>query len=304
MSISGDPFATILVARRLDSRSSGSTVYLAHFMDLLIAAGLKPRLVIEEKRGFGNRPWVWLDPNFSAKASSIEFSHTLRLGRLFISLRSGNWVRAIKRALSFIPSSSARAPSDLGVELSQAECIKFAKRADKVSSKIVIAEYSSLAPCLEYCGGSNKAVFTHDFFSLRASSFLEHGKKPDHAAITFDEEVKRIEPATAIFHASQYELKTASAVLKKQDHFWVRPGVRQHSKMMSDENDPAAIFIGVKHGGNIDALETLLKSIWPLVRAEVPNAKLWIVGEIAEIVPAIYRDTMVSRAWDAYSGFT
>ena len=290
MSDLGGPFATILVARRLDSRSSGSTVYLAHFMDLLISAGLRPRLVVDERRGFGNRPWVWLDSKFVAKSSSIEFGYALRVGRLSISLKISNWTRAIKRALSLTPKRSAAVPSDLGVELNPADCLVLAERANELDSSIVIAEYSSIAPCLAHCRAPHKAVFTHDFFSLRASSFLEHGKDPDHAVITFDEEIRRISPATVIFHASQHELQAASNVLEKKAHFWIRPGVRSRPKMTSDGESPVAVFLGVKHGGNLDAVKTLLETIWPLVRAEIPDAQLWIVGEISTVVPAKYRD--------------
>jgi len=286
------PFATILVARRLDNRSSGSTVYLSDFMGLLILAGLNPRLLVEERRGFGSRPWIWLDQYFVSKPSVIEFSNAFRLGRLVISFKFEIWVRAIKRAFSVIQKGTGVLPSDLGVELSESECLALAKRADKVPSAIVIAEYSSVAPCLAHCCCLHKAVFTHDLFSLRATSFLEHRKPPDHAVISFDDEMKRLRPATAIFHSSLHELNVARNDLKEKDNFWIRPGVKPRPESISDGEKPVAVFIGVKHGGNLDALETLLESIWPLVRAEVPSAKLWIVGEISSSVPTKFRDTL------------
>jgi len=289
MSISGRVFATILVARRLDSRSSGSTVYLAHFMDLLIAAGLTPRLVVEEKRGFGNRPWIWLDRHFAAKPNVLELSNAFRLGRLVISLKLGTWMRAIKRAFSLTKKGTGALPSDLGVDLTESECMTLANRADKVDSAIVVAEYSSVASCLARCRCPNKAVFTHDLFSLRAASFLERGKAPDHAVISLDDEIKRLKPATAIFHSSLHELNVVRKTLKKNKHFWVKPGIRPRPKSISDGENPIAVFIGVKHGGNSDALEVLLENIWPLVRADVPDAQLWIVGEVSMSVPAKYR---------------
>ena len=69
-------------------------------------------------------------------------------------------------------------------------------------------------------------------------------------------------------------------LLPGKRHVWLPPPVRV--RKVTARGAPRAVFMGVRHGGNQDALELILAEIWPAVRRALPEAELWVVGEIGD----------------------
>lgn len=279
--------ATILVQRRLDDSACGSTVYFLEFLNRVREAELRTRLVIAPIRGFGSKPWVLMDDKVRAAADEIVWPRTLRLGAVFIALSPRVWARGAFRMLGAVKARLMNRPRPacnmLGEALEADERRILTRAAMRQPSLCVIAEYSSLGPVLADIDAPCRAVLLHDLFSMRAQVFQEKGRAPDHAVITLDEEIARLAAADLVLHASMSELDTLKARLPDKAHIWMRPPV-EAAAARTATGVARAVFLGVRHGGNVDALEALLTEIWPKVRARLPAAELQIVGEISDLV--------------------
>jgi hypothetical protein len=171
----------------------------------------------------------------------------------------------------------------------ESEARTLARAADAAPSALVVAEYSSLGPVLQYVNaGGRKAVFLHDLFSSRAEAFEAAGDRPDFQAITVEEEAARCRPADMLIYASLNEAARFGPLNPGKTAVWLRPDVPQHAVAEDPAATPRAVFLGTRHGGNKDALNHLVADIWPLVRAKKADAELWIVGSaIADLDRAL-----------------
>ncbi|MCA0997317.1 glycosyltransferase [Alloyangia pacifica] len=287
--------ATLIVARRLDAMGEGSNSYLKPYLTLCQEAGLSTRLLFAPRRSFGNRAWARLHPDFAARVDSVDWPQTIRLGDVWISLSPEVWVRCFRRAGAEALRRLRRKtkishPSALGVELSERETRDVARRASAEPIDLLTVEYSSLGPLLDRIDAAKRIVFLHDLFSLRAKSFQEAGLEPDHAAITVEQEAERCSAADVLIHASCTELAQFRPMLASAKHIWMRPEVIAVREKGDPSAAPHGVFLGSQHAGNIAALAFLRERVWPRVRAQVPDAELWIAGSIcARIEPAAAR---------------
>jgi len=284
---------TFLLARRLDDPKSGNSQYLRHFFDLILQNPASIKLAMAPRRSFGNLPWMTIDRIVLDRVDSIFWPQAIRIKNTFVSISPVVWIRFFLRliflATNVMKGDRHRRPlSLLGKELSKKETYQLARLSEKIGSDTVIAEYSSLGPVLGLIKACRKGVFLHDLFSLRAKSFREKGRVPDHHEITVDQEIIRCAPADVLFHASRSELEFLAPSMPDLNHLWVRPEVKRYELEASTTGSvetARAVFVGVRHGGNKDALQHLLEDIWPLVREMKTDAELWIAGSICQDVP-------------------
>ncbi|WP_428929744.1 glycosyltransferase [Marinibacterium sp. SX1] len=281
--------ATILVHRRLDDPESGSGVYLLGLIDQLARAGFEIRIILAPVTAFGSRPISRPAAIFRKKTHKILWPDSLRIGSWFVSTRAAVWKRAIRRGLALAhwrilrPRSPRPSfPSCLGSPLGPAEIAQLAGAANAGTSALVVAEYSSLAPVLAHCHQGKRAVLLHDLFSLRADSFASAGLAPDHTAVSFETEIGWLQNADTCIYASASEARRLSPHLPGKRHIWLPPQVRL--RKVRPGGKPYAVFLGVRHAGNTDALNMLLNDVWPTVRRRLPDAELWIAGEISDDV--------------------
>lgn len=283
------PVATILLQRRLDDPDTGSAVYLLNLMERLVDCGFTIRIVVAPVAGFGSIPISRPADCFTGRSCEIVWPGSIRIGNLFISTRHHAWIRAAKRGLAqarwILRGRKGPRPafrSGIGGAPSDADIDRMTKVANRVRSTITVAEYSSLAPLLERCDTRVKAVLLHDLFSTRADSFRAAGLKPDHRDISLQTELKWLQSADLCLHASFGDFQRLVAKLPDKRHIWLPPKI--HLRQTDRSGPLRAVFIGVRHGGNLDALDLLLTDIWPAVHAAVPGAELWIVGEICQAI--------------------
>lgn len=281
------PLATIIIRRRLDSAASGSGVYLLEFLRCLRAAGYRIRVLLAPSSAFGNRPFLSMDPQFAAAVDEVVWPEAASFGNLHVSTSLSTWRRGIARAVRGVISKLTGRPlvttNTLGLVPSKQELDKIIAATDPAEAACVIAEYSSLGPILAHYQAPCKAVLLHDMFSMRASAFLSAGEKPDHGAITLDEELAQLRDANLFVHASCMELTEVAAKRPDATHVWLKPGV-DILEPRHPSGKAKALFVGAIHAGNVEALNGILK-IWPDVVKEVPDAELVIAGEVGSLVP-------------------
>lgn len=275
----------MLVARQLDSMTTGNSAYLMVFLRAVRRAGFGVRFVFAPRRSFGNRPWFSIHPDFTTIAAEIVAPQSVRLGGRYWSLSPTVWGRfvirlgqeALRRA-----GVKLKVKSLLGVPLSDGEAAELAAASDAHPASVVTAEYSPLGPVLSLLKQpSSKAVLLHDLFSLRAAAFRARGEAPDHNDITDIEEAAMVSAAGTLVFASANELERFRPLTPGAAHVWLRPEVPDYP--LANDNAPArAVFLGTRHAGNTDALRHLIDDVWPLVRRRSPAASLWVAGSACE----------------------
>jgi hypothetical protein len=179
-------------------------------------------------------------------------------------------------------------PGDLSDPLSEPDADALLTAVNRVRSAVVVAEYSSLARHLAACDGEHRAVLIHDLLSLRSRSFELAGLTPDFSRISESEELDWLSAADFLIYASAAEHARFAPRLPGKVHVLFLPSIRGRYSRPPAGRDPRAVFIGVRHAGNLDALDILLSSVWPKVRTVLPEAELWVVGEIGSHVPRPY----------------
>ncbi len=286
--------AVVAVRRRLESLHTGANVYLSVLIDTLREAGFEIRLVFAPESAFGGLPIARVGHDFLERTSQIIWPGTLCLGRMFLSLRLRVWARFWRRlgleihrlAGADFPDAVARA----SVPLSQTEAQTLAAAIDAEAPDLVVAEYSALGPVLAelQTPGVSKAILLHDLFSQRAQTMRANDKPVDFTELSLEAEAAWCAAADMMFYASQAEREVFAPFLPTAAHHWLAP-MRQSCQVTPPSGRPRALFMGVRHRGNLDALEFLMEEIWPQVIAQVPDAELCIVGEIGRYLKPEWR---------------
>jgi glycosyltransferase involved in cell wall biosynthesis len=284
-----EPFLNMLIARQLDSMTTGNGSYLMVFLRSVRRADLQVRLVLAPRRSFSNRPWFSIHPEFVSIASEIVAPQSVRMGKLYWSLSPTVWGRftlrlgqeALRRAGLRI-GALTHIKSLLGAPLSESEADELAAASDAHPAAVVTAEYSPLGPVLSKLKApSRKAVLLHDLFSQRAASFRARGEEPDHQDMTEAEEANHVSSADTLVYASANEMAQFRPYNPQAAHVWLRPEVPDYP-LANDNAPPRAVFLGTRHAGNTDALKHLIDEVWPLVRERSPAASLWVAGAACE----------------------
>jgi hypothetical protein len=278
--------AVFVVHRPLEGLTAGNDVYLLLCLKAAGAAGYDLAIVFAPAESFANRPFARVAPGF-AEIARVHWPSTARIGGGYLSLSAKVWLRFARR-LGLEALRRLGAPlairSRLGDVPAHADLQAVARLIDSLRPDMVVADYSSLGPVFALSRAAPvRAVLLHDLFSCRAENFRSAGRAPDHTEITIAQEAVRVANATDLFFASRDEMTAFAPFTPHQARHWLRPNVRPR-RADCRAQPPAAVFIGTNHAGNRDALDHLLREIWPLVLGSAPHARLRIFGRIAETV--------------------
>lgn len=281
--------AVVAVRRRLESLHTGANVYLSVLMDTLREADHNIHLVFAPESAFGGLPFAVIGRAFEERVAQITWPGSMRLGRLFISLRLRVWGRFLRRlkleieqlAGKDVPDRIARA----SMPLRPSEVEATAQAIDAEHPDAIVVEYSALGPVLEHVQtmDADKAILLHDLFSLRAQTMRDSEKTADFFDLSLEDEAAWCTHANTLIYASQSERDVFAPLLPGRAHKWLAPALTP-GRPIPPSGHPRAFFMGVRHSGNLDALEFLMEDIWPRVITEVPDAELCIVGEIGKFV--------------------
>lgn len=266
--------------------ADGANVYLSVLLDELEAAGFAATVAFAPEGSFGALPIAATAPEIRARCAGIVWARALHFGRFAISLSPRVWRRFFQRLLREAANLSGRTlgkrPSRPSEPLHEQEARDFAERIDALSPRLVIAEYSALGPLLTHlrAPGAVRGVLLHDLFSLRTEALRSRAAPADVMEMTLEEEAACCAPAELLIYASEAELETMAALLPGRRHVWMAPKRSIGAAPPPAEKRPFAVFLGVRHGGNLDALDWLMTEIWPRVTEIAPDAELRIVGGI------------------------
>lgn len=173
-----------------------------------------------------------------------------------------------------------------------------------VQPEMVIASYVFASRSLLGLGGGVlKVIDTHDVFSTKSRKVVRYGVAAD-LAMSADEERAMLLRADLIMAIQPAEEQDLKAIVP--DRQVVTAGVDfDLAGEAPAPVDPVVLVVASGNALNVKGIRDFLSLAWPLVRREVPDARLRLVGPVCEAVEAgvdgIELLGRVDRLDDAYS---
>lgn len=122
-------------------------------------------------------------------------------------------------------------------------------------------------------------VLTHDIFHLRHASFVKRGITVEPANLTYELESALLRPADILVAITPEDRPLLAQMAPEATVVEASMPVVPAARPPSIGRDPKLVlFVGSSGIHNVDGLRWFLAEVWPLVRAEMPDARLAICG--------------------------
>ena len=174
-----------------------------------------------------------------------------------------------------------------------------------VRPEMVVATYVFMSRCLPLLArGVLRVLDTIDVFSTKTEKVVQFGVADD-LALTREEEatlLRRADLLVAIQPSEEEDLRALAPdrpVVTAGVDF---PLVDGHG---APSGDPAVLYVASKNALNVKGIRDFLAFAWPLIRRDVPRARLLVAGPICEVVdgqvPGVELLGQVDRLDDLYA---
>jgi polysaccharide biosynthesis protein PslH len=156
-----------------------------------------------------------------------------------------------------------------------------------------------------------KLIDTHDVFSDRYRLYREHGQAGEFFSTAREEEGKALDRADGVLAIQAWDAshfrsltETPVAVVGHLAPSATGDGARSATSRDAAPASHAMLFVGGPMGINVHGLTWFIDQVLPLVRRDVPEAELWLVGGICgrfgKDMPGVRRFGFVDRLDDLY----
>lgn len=256
----------------------GSSSYLDHLARSLALTGAELHLRILQ-RPRRDQLRLALKPRFLDAYASVALRGTLRRGATFYARDPRNWLARLRPA----PASDAPGGPWALARPDPAAADWAATEVRRLAPDWVIANYFNAAEVFERLPpGPARAILLHDVFALRAASLAALGRPPDFDAGMIARETAAFRGADLVLAIKAEEAAHAARVAPGVAVTTLPFAVDIPDTDLAAPRPPVALFVGALNRPNIDALDWLLSEIWPAVQARRPEARLRVVGRVAE----------------------
>jgi Glycosyl transferases group 1 len=159
--------------------------------------------------------------------------------------------------------------------------------ARTLSPSVVIAEYAWLAPALSGVpGGVERWVDCHDVLHERTSRFQAAGLDPWVICMP-EQEAALLASADLLLASQEREAVVFQGFTSVRRVVTLLPPISFPNGFRPAAGEGHTVLaVGARHAGNSTILE-FARDVWPSVSARMPEARLRVVGEIAETFSAL-----------------
>lgn len=152
---------------------------------------------------------------------------------------------------------------------------------------VIIVSYVFYSRLLESVPGSVlKLIDTHDVFSDRYRLYKEHGQAGEFFSTTREQEGKALDRADVVLAIQEWDATHFRSLTGKPvavvGHL-ARPAADAGARG-ADPKTRTMLFVGGPMGINVHGVTWFIDQVLPLVRRQVPEAELWLVGGICDRV--------------------
>lgn len=153
----------------------------------------------------------------------------------------------------------------------------------------VLIDGTATLPVLDRLSSAERArlrvgVLTHNVNSRRTDLYRSHGQPLDFLPMTTAEETALLARADVIVAIQEREAEAFRRMLPGHRVVTVPMPVRAIPQPEKSAIAGRCVFVGGFSGHNIEALQWLLRDIWPQVRAAHPAAELVVAGTVGKAV--------------------
>lgn len=276
----------ILIVSDIDPLTNrlGSTEYLDSVAGMLASGGEDPDLVVTGLHGPGVvRIPIGSADHYARHYRSVRIYRTIRIGGHFYSTDPRQWLDRVRKRLGF---GMARKGGWLAMP--DAARLRWAARhASRLGAETVIANYFNAAaihPLLP--PGTTRAVIMHDYLAARLDSFRRSGNTPDFDPALVERELDGLKGADLCLAIKEEDRVLLAQRLPQLATLVVPVTVTQNTDASAVPLAPVAAPVAVMVGGgfvaNIQGLDWLLREVWPQVRTALPQARLRVIGKMAQ----------------------
>jgi glycosyltransferase involved in cell wall biosynthesis len=147
---------------------------------------------------------------------------------------------------------------------------------------VVIVSYVFYSRLFESVPGAVlKLIDTHDIFSDRYRLYREHGQAGEFFSTTKHEEGKALGRADAVLAIQEWDAGHFRSLTDKPVAIVGHLG-RPSADVDAAMREPAVLFVGGPMGINVHGVSWFIDRVLPLLRRQVPEAELWLVGGICD----------------------
>lgn len=263
---------------------AGSTEYLHSVVAALGARGVRvDLLVLHALRRDQLRDIDPTLPGYLDRYATVRFRGALRRGRYLwatdplqplyrLHRQITGWVDRRREPYGWLPPPVP------------AEIAWAGRQIARLKPDLVLANYFNAAAVFAACPpGVAKAILVHDVMALRAESCRTAGVAFDVRPSVIDEETAAFRTADlclAIKDVEAAHIRAVAAPAQAAVVPFTLPGAPPGTDLLSPR-PPVAVFVAAMTPPNADGLIWLLESVWPLVRARRPDARLRVIGKVA-----------------------
>jgi succinoglycan biosynthesis protein ExoO len=268
---------TLISRQRVVGTTNGSSVYLLSLCGSLRQAGYAIDLVSPSPAMFGRWPYLRLDPSMDV-FDQIRIRGSLRIGRLVVALDPGISLRAaagladrlLSRMGIKIEQLGRKAPHAIAVPLTDADRLFLAEAVQP--STFLLVDYAFLTDAIPFAlqPTTRSAVVMHDLFSAQ---------DPGRAVVTLelDEEIALLDQADAVVTIQAEETAVIKAHMPDK-RVILAPMATRTVACAQPGQDGTVLFVGSNTLPNLDAINWLIKDVWPEVIKSRPGARLQVAG--------------------------
>jgi succinoglycan biosynthesis protein ExoO len=273
----------ILAVERPYVHHQGSSSYLDHLVRSLRLVGSQVHLRILQPPN-RRQLRLRLEPGFLEPYASVALFGAVRRGAAFYARHPSNWLARLGR-----PQPPPAGPWAL-IRPSPAAAAWAAAEVERLAPDWVIGNYFNAAEAFDRLpprasGGPSRAILLHDVFALRAATLAALGRPPDFDPAMVAREAAAARAADLLLAIKPEEAAHVAGLAPGAAVATLPFAVDIPATDLASPRPPVALFVGAVNPPNLDALGWLLSEIWPALRRRRPDARLRVVGRVAEAHP-------------------
>ena len=261
----------------------GSTQYLRSITQMLTDSGaIVDLLVLDILSRHQLRKSAGSIDHYAELYRSVGLYGAAQMGQHIYATSPRHWLDGIHAKLTTGPLEPPRwldPPSPASLEWAT-------RQITATQPDLVLANYFNAATVFDLLPArTGRAILMHDLVGARLASFQAAGAAPDFDPDIVNEERRALGKADLCIAIKRSEVEALAGDVADAIHIPMTVGstMGRPSSAQAVPREAVALFVGGGFRANTHGLEWLARQVWPIVRRAVPQARLRVVGGVADL---------------------
>jgi glycosyltransferase involved in cell wall biosynthesis len=217
-----------------------------------------------------------------------------------------SWIRRGRRKLFRLTARTLHLDLPVDAYFDPAAARYLAALVDRRPFDVVVVLYVFYSRLLESLPpGVRRLLDTQDVFSNRYRLYGEHGQAREFFSTSPEQEGKALDRANTVIAIQEGDARHFRSVSRTPVRVVgdLAPPLAVEPRGRT-AGEPALLFVGGPMGINVHGVSWFIEQVLPIVRGQVPDAELWLVGGISDRIrrpgPGVRRFGFVESLEDLY----